>query len=123
MGNKKIILSGESRKIIDELMVLLDFSRPKMVEFSLSKGLSIANGPTEIQSFDLSTKWEFGESIIDGSEYLLYKHLIINEQQRSLSEEEVSKYMGNYIELGCRKLKELMTNKSSIEDLRLALLK
>lgn len=123
MGNKKIILSGESRKIIDELMVLLDFTRPQIVEFSLSKGIAISKGPREIQTFDLSTKWEFGESIIDGSEYLLFKHLIINEQQRILSEEEISKYMGNYIELGCRKLHELMSNKSSIEDLRLALLK
>lgn len=123
MGNKKLILSGESRKIIDELMVLLDFSRPQMVKLSLAKGLSIANGPSKLENFDLKEKWEFGESIIDGSEFLLFKHLIINEQKRNLSEEEVSQYIGNYIEIGSRELKKAMETKSSIEDLRLALLK
>lgn len=118
-----MILSGESRKIIDELMVILDFTRPQTVKLALAKGIAISTDAQELKNFDLSEKWEFGESIIDGNDYLMFKHLIINEQKRPLTEEEISKYMGMFIEIGSRHLKSLLEKKNSIEDLRLVLLK
>lgn len=122
MGNKSMHLTNESRTIIDGFMDILSMKRPEVVAFALAKGLSIANGPSPIQAFDMKGKWEFGSDIIDGNQYLMFKHLIINEQQKNMTDDEVSKYMAYYIEIGIRELERLRKQKSSIEDLKLALL-
>lgn len=122
MGNKSIHLTAESRTLIDGFREILNMKRPEVVTFALAKGIAIANGPAAIPAYNMSGKWEFGSDIIDGNEYLMFKHLIINEQQKNLTDEEVSKYMGYYIEVGIRELERLRKQKSSMEDLKIALL-
>lgn len=122
MGNKKIYITAEGRLLLDEISSVLNISRPESVVFSLAKGLSITNGPSFVESYDMKNKWEFAENVIDGTEYLLFKHLIINEQGKQLNDAEVSKYIGHYVELGVREYSRLKKEKRSIEDLRLLLL-
>lgn len=122
MGNKKLHISAEGKLLIDEISSVLDFSRPDTLCFAIAKGISMSTGPAFIETFDLKNKWELGENVIDGQNYLLFKHLIIQEQQKIMNEDEISKYMAHYIELGVRKLNEIKKDKASIENLRLLLL-
>lgn len=122
MSNKRMSLSEEGKTILDTLTEVLEVDRPMGVKVALSKGISIANGPVTEEYSTGKNKWTIPEGIIKDKEFLLFKHLIINEINSSLDEDELQKHMLAFIEKGLREINQLIVNKTSMEDLRLTLI-
>jgi len=115
-------LSEEGKRILDELVDVLEVERPMVVKISLAKGIAVANGPITDDFSGGKNKWTIPDGIIKDKEYLLFKHLIINEVNTALSEDDLQKYMLAFIEKGLRILEDLLKNKTSMEDFRLLIL-
>lgn len=122
MGNRRMSLSGTGKEILDVLVETLEIERPQAVKIALAKGIAKASGPAEKSEKDGKKGWEIPDNIIKDKEYLLFKHLIINEAQRSLSEEELKQHMEAYIEFGLKTVKQELDTLSSIDDYRIKVL-
>ncbi|KKK39220.1 hypothetical protein WQ57_05510 [Mesobacillus campisalis] len=122
MSNRRMSLSEEGKEILDRLADSLEIERPMAVKVALAKGLSISNGPILEDFPDGKNKWVIPDGIIKDKEFLLFKHLIINEVNNPLDDSDLHKHMLLYIEKGLRILKIELTNKTSMEDPRLAIL-
>lgn len=122
MSNKKLNISAEGKNILDEFCEILEIERPDTIKLALAKGIAITNGPTEITDFPSSKKWTVPEGIIKSNDYLLFKHLIFNEQKKTFTEEELSKQMVYFLEIGLRELQKIKKAKNSLEDIRLSIL-
>lgn len=125
MSNKRMSLSEEGKTILDtltEVLDVLEVDRPMGIKVALSKGLSIANGPVTEEYMSGKNKWTIPDGIIKEKEFLLFKHLIINEVNSPLDEDELHKHMLAFIEKGLREINQVIINKTSMEDLRLTLL-
>lgn len=123
MANGRLTISAEAKEMIDRLMGTLEINqRPVIIKLAISKGIAISSGVEAPQTYSTSKGWAFDLSIIKEQELLLFKHLIINEQQQSLESEELEEYIIYYIEKGIRELIRIEENKNSLEDYRLAIL-
>lgn len=122
MSNKRMALSEEGKTILDTLTEVLEVDRPMGVKVALAKGLSSANGPVTEVYMSGKNKWTIPDGIIKEKEFLLFKHLIINEVNLPLDEDELQRHMLSFIEKGLREINQLIVNKTSMEDLRLTLL-
>lgn len=122
MSNRRMTLSEEGKGILDTIADVLEVERPVAIKIALAKGLEISNGPVLEEFSQDKNKWTIPDNIIKDKEFLLFKHLIINEVNSPLTEEQLHKHMASYIEKGLRKLDEELKNKSSIEDFRLIIL-
>ena len=122
MSNRRMSLSGEGKKILDHVADSLELGRPMTVKVALAKGLAVSNGPISDEFPDGKNKWVIPEGIIKDKEFILFKHLIINEVGTPLNDVELHKHMLSYIEIGLRSLKTGMDEKASMEDVRLAIL-
>lgn len=122
MSNKRMQLSEEGKVILDLIANALEVDRPIAVKIALSKGLAVSNGPITTEFEGGKNKWTIPDNIIKDKEFLLFKHLIINEVNTSLTDEELHKHMIAFIEEGLRKLKADHDSKTSMEDLRLTIL-
>lgn len=122
MANRRMALSGEGKEILEKLAISLEIERPMAVKVALAKGISVSDGPvTEKYSGD-GDKWDIPVGIIKDKEFLLFKHLIINEIGIPLNDEELHKHMLTFIEKGLRAINDELENKTSMEDVRLAIL-
>ena len=101
--------------------VLLEIERPQTIKIALAKGISISNGPITEDYSGGKNKWVIPEGIIKDKEFVLFKHLIINEMEKPLNEEELHKHMLAYIEKGLRQLQIILKEKTSMEDFRLSI--
>lgn len=120
--NKKMILSEEGKLILDDITEQLDMERPIVIQIALAKGIQNSD---KLQSFVYdkgSNKWTIPDNIINEENFLLFKHLIQNEEGRSLDNIELHEYLIEYIELGLRQLDQISKEKTSLEDLRIAIL-
>ncbi len=115
-------LSEEGKEILDHVTTLLEIDRPMSVKIAFAKGLAVSNGAIVNEFQKGSNKWVIPEGIIKGKEFLLFKHLIINEINESVDEDEIHQHMLAYIEKGLRIIYSEISNKTSIEDLRLTIL-
>jgi hypothetical protein len=115
-------LSGEGKEILDHVADSLELERPMTVKVALAKGLSVSNGPISDEFPDGKNKWVIPEGIIKDKEFILFKHLIINEVGTPLNDAELHKHMLSFIEIGLRSLKKGINEKASMEDIRLAIL-
>lgn len=122
MANKRMALSEEGKIILDKMADLLEVERPMAVKIALAKGLAATTGPIQEDYTGSKNKWTIPDSIIKDKEFLLFKHLIINEVNQPLNEDELHKHMLAYIEKGLRLLNETVENKTSMEDLRISIL-
>lgn len=122
MANKRMYLSGTGKEILDLLSEALEIERPQAIQIALAKGIKKAHINIQDQFKDDKDKWTIPDNIIKDREYLLFKHLIINEVNASLSEDQVNQYLLLYIEHGLRNIKEEMVNLSSLEDYRIVIL-
>lgn len=122
MANRRMNLSGTGKEILDLLCEVLEIDRPQGVKIALAKGIAKANGEIEDDFKDGKTKWTIPDNIIKDKEFLLFKHLIINELQNSLNEDEIHQNMLMYIEYGLRIIKREVDNLSSLEDYRIIVL-
>lgn len=122
MGNRRMSLSIIGKEILDLLTETLEVERPQAVKIALAKGIAKTSGLVEKPEKDGKKGWEIPDNIIKDKEYLLFKHLIINEAQRPLSEEELKQCMEAYIEFGLRIIKQELETLSSIDDYRIKVL-
>lgn len=122
MSNRRMSLSGEGKEILDHVADSLELERPMTVKIALAKGLSVSNGPINDDFPDVKNKWVIPEGIIKDKEFILFKHLIVNEVGIPLNDAELHKHMLSYIEVGLRNLKKDISEKTSMEDLRIAIL-
>ncbi|MEX3623292.1 hypothetical protein [Viridibacillus arvi] len=122
MSNRKISISKDGKDILDSISNILEIERPQTVKIALAKGISITNGPVQTKSFHSENKWTLPEGIIKDNDYLLFKHLIINEQEQSFDDNEISKQMQFFIEIGLRELQQIDQHKTSLDDFRIAIL-
>jgi hypothetical protein len=121
MANRRMQLSGEGKQILDQIVDALEVDRPYAVKISLAKGISMSDGAFSNDYSDSKNKWTIPD-IIKDKEFILFKHLIINELNKSLSEEEIYQYMLAFIEHGLRKIQQQLNEKSSLGDNRLSIL-
>jgi len=122
MANKRMILSEEGKEILDLITNILEVERPMAVKIALARGLAISTGPVNEEFHMGFNRWTIPDNIIKEKEFLLFKHLVINELNESLDDEEIHKHLIKYIEKGLRKLKEDYEQKSSLEDFRLMMI-
>ncbi|WP_102345886.1 hypothetical protein [Bacillus sp. Marseille-P3661] len=122
MANRRMTLSEEGKQILDMIADTLEVERPMAVKIALSKGIAVSDGPVTEDYPGGKNKWTIPDNIIKDKEFLLFKHLIINEVSSSLDEDQLHKHMLAFIEKGLRRLKQDFENKNSIEDFRLVIL-
>jgi len=82
MSNRRMNLSEDGKKILDLIVEVLEVERPMAVKIALAKGISVSNGPVLDEFANSKNKWTIPDNIIKDKEYLMFKHLIINEVQR-----------------------------------------
>jgi hypothetical protein len=121
MANRKVSISMEAKEILENVCSVLEIERPLGVKMALAKGIAAF---TDAHSFTQvgEGKWSVPDGIIRGNDYLLFKHLIINEINMTLNEEETNKYFGLFIETGLSVIKYEISQLSSIEDYRITIL-
>lgn len=123
MGNTKFNISKEAKDIVDSLKVSLDINdTPVIIKLGLAKGISLLDPSEEIQKFEGTGYWLVPENIIKDRDYLLFKHLIINELSQVISDTDINKYFAFYIEKGLREIQNQIDNKTSFEDIRVLIL-
>lgn len=115
-------LSQEGKQMLDEVAELLEIDRPQSVKIALAKGISISQSEPNLDPINGGNKWTIPDNVIKGQEFTLFKHLIINEAQRSLNDDELHQYMLAYIEQGLREIKRINESKTSMEDIRLMII-
>ena len=122
MGNKKLSLSGTGKEILDQLCDQIDIDRPLGINLAIAKGISKANGPVSNDFKDNKPKWTIPENVIKGNQFLLYKHLIIQELSKPLDDDEIQEYLLLFIESGLRIIKAEIDDQTSMEDYQLTIL-
>ncbi|EJR92206.1 MULTISPECIES: hypothetical protein [Bacillus cereus group] len=122
MANRRMNLSGTGKETLDLLCEVLEIDRPQGVKIALAKGIANATEKINDDFKDGKTKWTIPDNIIKDKEFLLFKHLIINEMQVALNEDEITQSMLLYIEYGLKVIKQEIYNLSSLEDYRIIVL-
>ncbi|EJV69659.1 MULTISPECIES: hypothetical protein [Bacillus] len=122
MANRRMNLSGTGKETLDLLCEVLEIDRPQGIKIALAKGIANATGKINDDFKDGKTKWTIPDNIIKDKEFLLFKHLIINEMQVTLNEDEITQSMILYIEYGLKIIKQEIDNLSSLEDYRIIVL-
>lgn len=122
MANRRMNLSGTGKETLDLLCEVLEIDRPQGVKIALAKGIANATGKINDDFKDGKNKWTIPDNIIKDKEFLLFKHLIINEMQVALNEDEITQSMLLYIEYGLKIIKQEVDNLSSLEDYRIIVL-
>ncbi|WP_214763756.1 hypothetical protein [Exiguobacterium sp. s141] len=119
MDSKGIKLSKVSKDRIDNIISHLEHyvpkdPRPFIVKLSLMHGIENYSVTSDLPSELSSGAWDMG-SIINGNDYLLAKHLIINELQKEIENEKIIRdYMKKFIELGVAHIASLLESDDAI---------
>jgi hypothetical protein len=124
MGNKRMILSGNGKEILELLCVTLEVDRPQGIKIALAKGISNneKNSINIDNAQDYKATWTIPDNIIKDREYLLFKHLIIHEISQSLDEDQIAVHMLQFIEYGLKVIRREMDTRVSLEDYRITIL-
>lgn len=120
--NRKMTLSEEGKIIVDDLTEKLSLDRPLVIQIALAKGIQLANGLPEENIDKGVNKWTIPDNIIKENYFILFKYLIQNEVQKPINSDELHELMINYIEFGLRELAKINKEKTSMEDIRLAII-
>ncbi|KDN57093.1 hypothetical protein [Exiguobacterium sp. AB2] len=119
MDSKGIKLSQVSKERIDLIISHLEHyvpkdPRPFVVKLSLMHGIENYSITSELPTELSSGAWDMG-SIINGNDYLLAKHLIINELKEEVEDEKtIRDYMKRFIELGVAHIASLLESDDAI---------
>lgn len=122
MANRRFAISMDSKDVLDKLCSVLEVERPSGVRIALAKGIASTQSISQSCSISGTGKWTVPDGIIKGQEYILFKHLIINEQNTMLDEENITKHLANYTEKGLLIIEQELREVSSLEDYRLSIL-
>lgn len=121
MSNRKMPISEQGKIMLDIIKDALEIERPMAVKIALAKGLAGSAGPV-LEVFPGGNKWTIPEGIIKDKEFILFRHLILSELKKPLTDEELAHHMALFIDKGIRILKSEYDNKSSLEDFRISIL-
>jgi hypothetical protein len=121
MANRKVSISMDSKEILENLCGMLEVERPLAVKIALAKGIA-SYDKMHTLSHNGSGKWAVPDGIIRGNEFILYKHLMINELDKMLDEDETNKFLGLFIEKGLLVIKQELSEISSLQDYRITIL-
>ncbi|MCT4784762.1 hypothetical protein ACFQO8_09690 [Exiguobacterium aestuarii] len=119
MDSKGIKLSQVSKNRIDTIIGHIEHyvpkdTRPFVIKLSLMHGIENHSISSELPTELSSSAWEMG-SIINGNDYLLAKHLIINELQKEIDDEKIIRdHMKRFIELGVKDIASLLESDDAI---------
>lgn len=123
MGNSKFNISKETKDIIDSLKVILDIDdTPSILKLVLAKGIASLNPAEKIEKPESSGQWLVPENVIKDRDYLLFKHIIINELETIITDSDINKYFAFYIEKGARLIQNQIDGKTSFDDIRITIL-
>ncbi|WP_421377970.1 hypothetical protein ACOJQI_11810 [Bacillus salacetis] len=122
MANRKMSLSEKGKSILDNMVDLLEVDRPQALKIALAKGIAESSDAFNADYSTGKNKWTIPDNIIKDREFVLFKHLIINELNKPLTDEELHNAMLTFIEHGLRLVDKLHENKTSMEDFRLMIL-
>lgn len=122
MSNRKLSISATGKDLIDQVSEILEVDRPQAIKIALAKGIAKGLDDCDSQFEDGRPKWTMPESIIKGQEYVFFKHLIIDEQQKNLSDEEINEYFRVYLETGLRVIRDEIQSKTSLEDIKIKII-
>ncbi|MGA8942500.1 MAG: hypothetical protein WB502_07245 [Thermoactinomyces sp.] len=120
-GNDRMTMSSEADGLIKKIITVLDLdinnsqSRPTVLKIAFAKGLKhVKDEPRD--DFG-GGGWVIPAGVIaKDTDYLLYKHLIINELQKPIDDKEVDQYLLRYIEEGLRVMNEEIDQLSPLEN-------
>lgn len=115
-------LTGTGKEILENIISIIEIDRPLGIKIALAKGIAIANGKITEEYKDSLKKWIIPDNIIKEQEFTLFKHLIINELNNSLTNDELHKHMLLFIEKGLRHIDHQIKNLNSLEDARIKIL-
>lgn len=92
------------------------------MQIALAKG--IAEGLSEERNTESRSKekWEFQWEIIQSTNLLLFKHLIIQQHDQSFTNQDIKKYLQSYLENGIEILIGIKNERTSVDDLRFLIL-
>ncbi|MCM3741906.1 hypothetical protein M3210_16760 [Oceanobacillus luteolus] len=122
MSNRKMTLSEKGKSMLDDLTEQLELDRPFVLQVALAKGIQISSGAPST-SYDKGSKsWTIPDNIIKDDNFTLFKYLIQNEAKKPIDNQELHDYMIRFIESGLRELSRTSQEKTSMEDLRIAIL-
>ncbi|WP_188207541.1 hypothetical protein [Alkalibacillus aidingensis] len=122
MSNRRMKLSVKGKELLDLIMENLEVERPLAIKIALAKGLQNSNKEVPQSFLDGKQGWVIPDNIIKDNEFLLFKHLIFEELNQSTDDESLHDIMSNYIEKGLRDIYEVYQQKTSMEDLKIAIL-
>jgi|SRR5690625_1422705 len=122
MSNKKMVISTDGKSILDKLTEQLDLERPFVVQLALAKGIQISKRIPNFTYDKGPNKWTIPDNIIKEENFILFKHLIQNEAQQSINNDQIHRYMIFFIESGLRELTKINLEKTSMEDLKISIL-
>ncbi|GEM02086.1 hypothetical protein SAMN05421839_10533 [Halolactibacillus halophilus] len=120
---KQMYLSKDKKEILDKILDELEIERAFCIKLSLAKGIEHFRG-FDLVSYKSGRKnhWEIPKSIISNEELLLFQHLIFNELNKSIPDEELTIYLNGLIDHGLSILQNKSTEKNSLEDFRISVL-
>lgn len=96
-------LSVEGLEYLNEVMSVLDFTRPDTLKIAFAKGIADPNTPLELKS-RTSANSEYPYTVLASAadDVLIYKHLIYNKLGRMLDIKELEKYIIHFVEEGLK---------------------
>lgn len=106
MANGRFIISKDADGILSNLMVILEIERPLALKIALSKGL-LLDSKYEKESEKSERGREIPDRVVlQGFDYTLFSHLIIEKEQRVITDEkELDEHIRYYIEQGLFQIK------------------
>jgi len=115
-------VSRTGKELLDSLCEKLEIERPLGVKIAIAKGLAHGGVLNKDEYKDGKPRWEIPDSIIKEREYLLFKHIIINETQKVMSAEEINEMLLLSFESGIRILTNELAEQTSLEDSKIKIL-
>lgn len=102
-------------------MVLLEIERPLAMKIAISKGLM---DPCNYEELKFDRGREIGNAVLlDGFEYTLYKHLIIQKEGKNIIDsKDIDNHISYYLERGASIIKKEMEQLAQVENYLLTLI-
>lgn len=119
MATKKMSLTAVNKETLDLVIEHLECERPFAIKLAFAKGIANTQGAANPILDKSNGFWTIPDNIIRGDDFLLFKHLVNNNQQQNIPEDQLDKEILLYIEQGLIIMKAELENLTSLEDYRL----
>lgn len=114
-----MVLSPSGKKILDNFIEILSFTRPQVLRLAFAKGY--VSSSVEIPTNSEEKGWEVPD-IFSEEDILLFKHLIINKQEVEITSIDLYSEILKNIEIGLYTFEKLYEDRNSLDDIRMLIL-